>query len=349
MSQFSPHQPPAAPNTGTMFPAHGGVANDLATTLFSQQPAPAYPQHQHASGAPMPGYPQSTVYGQPYAGAPQPHGGLPQHSLMHQGVSHHLPVMPHQVAPSPTAVAAVHPTPEPRYRVRLRWENILPLLTTVALIVAGTLFISAKPFSEGSPPASSTSSAPRQRASSPASSTSTMSGSEVAAKLQRVQSLINAGQYAEAGMILQAMSELKQQYPMISQLTLKLNANESLNTRLQRQLGRNVATGNWRSVRATLRQIASLHPLSADQQRLMAQSQTEIAKRSAKGASSDQPPTSHNVSGGGSAPHHARRRMNPMPDTSSGSDSPPPTSSSAAGAPPNPPPAAGQGTPGSVF
>ncbi len=176
-----------------------------------------------------------------------------------------------------------------------------------------------------------------------------MSDSEVTGKLRRVQSLISAGQYSEAGMILQAMSGLKQKYPMISQLTIKLNTQEALNTRLQQQLGRQVAEGNWRAVRATLRRIASLHPLSVEQQRLMHQAQSALVTHPDTPTAPSRPSVRKQTAGGGSTSNQSRPPSGPVPNTSSGKAGPPPKTSSPGGKMPEPPPSIGSGTPGPVF
>jgi hypothetical protein len=295
-----------------------------------------------------PGWQQTTTHG--------------QHSVQ--------PVSYPQIAPYPPTLAAhggaasrtAPGTLAGRTRTRLRWENILPLLTVIALAIAAGMFVVAD-----NPPGSEPQQELITRASTPTAVTEpSMSDAEVEARLNRVDKLISAGSYTEAGVILQALKAAGSAHPQIPRAAARLNRNESRNAQLMADLESHLEAGAWRKVRNTLRALQQLHPLSAEQTALLRQANGKLR---AGGSSASGTSQAADASGGSqrttgrersaasgagaqSARHdsHIPAGMGGPPPDASSSRPPaqrPPTSSSPSGAPLQPPPG-DAGTPGSV-
>ncbi len=325
---------------------------------------PQTPSNFSPPGAPLPGnhLHEGGQYAGIYAGQPMVSGGgpAPAHQQQvypgnHLHAQHPGLVYPQTFHPVGAAAAQpqFHQVQQPlavadvsgnaRYRTRLRWENIFPLFTVIALVVAGILFVrSSEPTGESTGP-----SRDARSISSPAGDTK-MSAGDVTAKLAQVDTLISKGQYSEAGMILQAMAGMSGTYPEIAAAQARLDRTEAQDARLTRKLGEYVGKGQWRAARRTIRQIAALHPLTASQQQILDRANKEIAQArkarssedhaqdpsASRGDSSD---SGHSSSNSGTTHHHQG-----FPDTSSSSNAKPPKQSSGQAPPPStPPPAPG--------
>lgn len=296
--------------------------------------APANAQH-HA-----PQHPQQHVH------APQQHQVMmPQHAMQQLAPGWSYPVPGHAQQPVAHRQHSSAPRPTGAHRSRLRWENIFPLLTIIALVVAGVLFYNSWPFNEAAQtrPTSATS---KQDAGTGATKSTTpstsaaMSSKDIAVKLTQVRRLIASGSYAQAGLIMNALQPMAGAHPQIRQMSAVLNRAERLNARVTRQLGRQVASGNWAAASATLTVIRRLRPLNAQERRIQARVTKQLAAARANrqithGSASGSGSGSASTSGSGS------NMPNPQtfqPPTGNSSMPPPMPGSGNTGARPTPPP-----------
>lgn len=246
-----------------------------------------------------------------------------QHALPHQLQHGYTPGMPSAMhAPHRPAMAVAAATQTARSRTRLRWENILPLLTIGFLVAAAALFIKDREeILGGSASSTRTPKTVSGGGSAPAGSSET-STADVESQLQRAASLMQQGHYTEAGLILTPLAGTSDSARTLAD---QLASAEQRNARLLHQLGRLQARGDWRGVVNTLDDIRALHPLSGSQRRMLSAARAKLhpPRRASRRATSSTASRTRSIA--------------PPPVATAPSSAPPSSSPPAAGMPPKPP------------
>ncbi|MBC7644342.1 MAG: hypothetical protein H7123_04390 [Thermoleophilia bacterium] len=161
-----------------------------------------------------------------------------------------------------------------------------------------------------------------------------LSASQVSAKLVEARSLIAAGRYDEADLIVHPLLGQAFLAPQVKALRDQLVQVEKRNAYLLNLLGRQSANGEWASMLTTIAAIEKLHPLFTNQVKLR-----DFAKRRLAAARAKTPAGNASTSGGGGTSHTNSNQTVRPPATQTASPTttaPPKTDNGPTGPPPTP-------------
>ena len=327
--------------------AHGGLGTPIAT--MAQQPMHVPATMHQANGTPV---------------APtQPQLAGPQHrqSPAAPALSSTVPAASALVSQRPHAAAAVAAAVAPLgYKTRLRWENIFPLLTLIALATAIVLFASnwraimgreqttaAKTAQTGTTATTAAGGgviapAPAATGSGTAATNGKLTPTMLTSRMAEARTLMAAGRYDEADLIVHPLATQAPKDAAVAALRARLTLLEKRNAHLLNLLGQQSATGNWTGLLATVAAIQKLHPLLPAQIKLRDLATAKLGARRLPVT----PPATGSVgattAGGGGSPHSTSTVTTPQPTptpapATTGASTPPPGGSSGpTGPPPTP-------------
>ena len=309
--------------------------------IVPQPPSMQAPVAQQQPLAPMPDPQYGAIAQQPFLAQ---HASVMTPSQIQQYAFRddlHAGVMPAPQAHVPAAPAGyiAQPPRQPstvvvQHKNRLRWENIFPFAAGGMMILAAILFVTQLDEIQGKKGAARDAAAAQARqqtlnsSEQPAQPATTAPGQltdqQITAKLNRVSSMIAAGRYEDAGLILQPLGEYSKRNGRIAKLQAQLDASEARNITLTARLNRLFPAHQWKNVLATIAQIKQLHPLTSKQRSMERQARAALAAsgHTSPGGQGGGGSTQPGNGGSGGAPQGNGNQSAP-PRTSPGKVTPP--------------------------